>query len=76
VNLRQLDTSNGCQDHTVLPYAIAPFVYAPVDRSRGPKTRPAITLRDDAAASTATRPNVRDDGQRPSLKDGMAGIKK
>ena len=20
-NLRQLDTSNGCQDHTVLPYA-------------------------------------------------------
>ena len=25
-NLRQLDTSNGCQDHTVLPYASAPFV--------------------------------------------------
>ena len=23
---RQLDTSNGCQDHTVLPYASAPFV--------------------------------------------------
>ena len=28
--LRQLDTSNGCQDHTVLPYASAPFVRAPV----------------------------------------------
>ena len=25
-NLRQLDTSNGCQDHTVLPYASAPYV--------------------------------------------------
>jgi len=23
---RQFDTSNGCQDHTVLPYATAPFV--------------------------------------------------
>jgi hypothetical protein len=26
-----------------------------------------MALRDDAAASTASRPNVRDDGQRPSL---------
>jgi hypothetical protein len=26
INHRQLDTSNGCQDHTVLPYALAPFV--------------------------------------------------
>ena len=25
-NLRRLDTSNGCRDHTVLPYALAPFV--------------------------------------------------
>ena len=33
--------------------------------------RPAITLRAEAAASTATRPNVRDDGQRPSSeRDG------
>ena len=34
--------------------------------------RPAIALRADAAASTATRPNVRDDGQRPSCagRDG------
>ena len=32
----------------------------------GSKIRPAITSRDDAAASTASRPNVRDDGQRPS----------
>ena len=35
------------------------------------KACPAITLRADAAASTATRPNVRDDGQRPSSeRDG------
>jgi hypothetical protein len=27
-NLHQLDTSNGCQDHTALPYASAPFVCA------------------------------------------------
>ena len=31
-------------------------------------------LAPDAAASTATRPNVRDDGQRPSSQDGMAGV--
>jgi hypothetical protein len=45
---------------------------APVDRSR--ETRPAIALRADAAASTASRPNVRDDGQRPSLKDRTARL--
>jgi hypothetical protein len=34
-------------------------------------TRPAITCAPDAAASTASRPNVRDDGQRPSAgRDG------
>ncbi|MDT7816218.1 MAG: hypothetical protein QOJ42_6134, partial [Acidobacteriaceae bacterium] len=27
-NLRRLDTSNGCQDHTVLPYAATSFVCA------------------------------------------------
>src|ERR1700731_3249760 len=38
----------------------------------GDKTRPAIPCIPDAAASTATRPNVHDDGQRPSDRDGMA----
>ena len=32
--------------------------------------RPATTRAPDAAASTATRPNVRDDGQRPSSGTG------
>src|ERR1700754_158230 len=33
-NLRRLDTSNGCQNHTASPYAAASFVCAPFDRSR------------------------------------------
>jgi hypothetical protein len=38
--------------------------------------KPALrtSFAPDAAASTATRPNVRDDGQRPSSRDGMAGV--
>src|SRR6202022_1587393 len=64
-HLRQLDTSNGCQDHTALPYAASPVVCTlclltdqspPCEHDHAP----------DAAASTASRPNVRDDGQRPS----------
>ena len=49
----------------------ASFVCKPFDRSR--ETRPAITCSHDAAASTASRPNVRDDGQRPSSEqdDGI-----
>jgi len=38
------------------------------DRSR--ETRPATAIAPDAAASTASRPNVRDDGQRPSFGTG------
>jgi len=37
------------------------------------KTRPAIPCAPDAAASTASRPNVRDDGQRPSWGRNGAG---
>src|SRR5258707_3884479 len=32
--LRQLDTSNGCRNHTTSPYATTPFVCAPFNRSR------------------------------------------
>jgi hypothetical protein len=82
-NLRRLDTSNGCQDHTVLPYAaarlrqearraLAPFVWCAPDRSR--ETRPAIPGAPDAAASTASHPNVRDDGQRPLVRDETAEL--
>jgi hypothetical protein len=41
-------------------------------RSRKPALQTPFA--PDAAASTATRPNVRDDGQRPSSRDGMAGV--
>jgi hypothetical protein len=42
-----------------------------LDRSQA-EARPAILSRANAAASTASRPNVRDDGQRPSEWNGMA----
>jgi hypothetical protein len=84
-NLRKLDISNGCQDHTASPSAhrlrqrlrraCASRSFnedgnniarpARLDRSRG-SSRPAIPGLRHAAASTASCPNVRDDGQRPS----------
>ncbi len=68
-HLRRLDTSNGCQDHTALPSASAPFVHTPVEGSRAfaqSKARPAFTSRDDAAASTASRPAFVTIASRPS----------
>jgi hypothetical protein len=71
-NLRRLDTSNGCQNHTALPSATASFVGA----------RPSLTghkpaLRKPACAPGALRPplpapNVRDDRDTPLLwaRDG------
>ena len=53
----------------------APFVHAPVECSQAFaqwKACPAIPLRDDAAASTASPPNVRDDRDTPLTRDGMA----
>ena len=67
---RQLGTSNGCRDHTVLPYASAPFVLRAVS-AHGSRSAQRTLLAPDAAASTASRPNVRDDGQRPSCGDRM-----
>ena len=69
-NLRRFDTSNGCQDHTALPYAATSFVQRAVDRSR--KTALRSPCAPDAAASTASRPNVRDDHDTPLLRAGMS----
>ena len=67
--LRRLDTSNGCQDHTALPYASAPVVRTLCSlTNQGPPCEHDHA--PNAAASTATRPNVRDDGQRPSTGTG------
>jgi hypothetical protein len=88
--LRQLDTSNGCQDHTVLPYAASRLRFDRLrpkpdfggsSRALAPVVCTLCSLTDqsppcehdhapDAAASTASRPNVRDDGQRPSSGTG------
>jgi hypothetical protein len=65
--LRRLDASHGRQDHTVLPYASAPLVCRAADRSQA-KAHPAIAISAaGAAASTAFRPNVRDDRDTPLL---------
>jgi hypothetical protein len=45
---------------------------APHHRSR--KIALRLCCAPDAVASTASRPNVRDDGQRPSSRNGMAGF--
>jgi hypothetical protein len=69
---RQLDTSNGCRDHTVLPYASAPFVRAPLLAHGKP---PCEHLRADAAASTASPPTFVTTRDRPSCRErtGRAG---
>ena len=68
--LGRLDASNGCQDHTLLPYAAAPFV-SRSDRSRGsPALRSVRT--PDAAASTASRPAFVTIAIRPSRWDETA----
>jgi hypothetical protein len=63
---RQLDISNGCRNHTLLPYALAPFVCAPVERSR--ETRPATPFRADAIASTTSHPAFVTIAIRPSCR--------
>ena len=51
-----------------------PFVCAPSDRSRIDKSALQSHRRAGTAASTAPRPNVRDDGQRPSPSDETARL--
>jgi hypothetical protein len=74
-NLRQLDTSNGCQDHTVLPSAHTPFVCAPLIAHR--PCRPALRspLRAGAVASTASRPASVTIASRPSGDETVGDVK-
>src|SRR5882672_8713319 len=86
-NLRRFDTSHGCQDHTVLPYAAsftkpsdqpfatgrsfgggvqAPFVYTLSIAHEKPPCEHACA--PNAAASTASHPNVRDDRDTPLVE--------
>jgi hypothetical protein len=73
VHLRRLGTSNGCQDHTVLPYAKTSFVLHAC-RSLTRFTRPATSMRADALASTTSRPAFVTTRDRPSYRNGMAEI--
>jgi hypothetical protein len=70
---RQLGTSNGCRDHTVLPYANS--VVRPARRCSLTENRPANHTRADAAASTASPPAFVTIAIRPSCRErtGRAG---
>ena len=71
-NLRGLGASNGCQDHTVLPYAkTTPFVLRAVVHSRArPALRTACRARRCRVHRIPSR--VRDDRDPPLFRDGMA----
>jgi hypothetical protein len=73
-NLSQLDISNGCQAHTVLPYAQASFVLRACDPSRG-STRPVTAMHANALASTTSHPTFVTTRDRPSCRNRTAGIK-
>ena len=67
---RQLDTSHGCQNHTVLPYASASYVLRDVSRSR--VAPPCSHLPRRRLASTASRLAFVTIAIRPSCRDGTA----
>jgi hypothetical protein len=75
VSHRQLGTSNGCRDHTVLPYAHSVVRPARREPLTSRKACPAITLRADAIASTASHPAFVTIAIRPSCRErtGRAG---
>src|SRR6195256_1633575 len=63
------------QDHTTSPYAATSFVSSPFDRSRAFR-QPALQPRraQNAAASTASAPRVRDDHDTPLWWGGMRKV--
>src|SRR5437868_8151223 len=67
---RQLGTSHGCRDHTVLPYASAPYVLRAVLTHGKPALRTLFA--PDAAASTTSRLAFVTIAIRPSCRDGTA----
>ena len=72
-HLRRLDTSNGCQDHTLLPYASAPLVLR-VCRSLTGEPAPRSRCARNAATSTASHPTFVTIASRPSSQGGMAKV--
>jgi hypothetical protein len=69
-----LGTSNGCQDHTISPYASMPLVSRTLLIAHE-LPRPAISSAHDIVASIASRPTFRDDRPtRPSSSGRDAQI--
>jgi hypothetical protein len=68
-HLRRLDTSNGCRNHTLLPYASTPFVCMLVTTHRQSPPCDSIFMRD-AAASTTSHPAFVTIMIRPSFGKG------
>jgi hypothetical protein len=65
-HLRRLDTSNGCQDHTALPSATAPFVLRASIAHETSKSPPCDrSTRAALSRPPHPRPNVRDDRDTP-----------
>ena len=73
ISHRLLDISNGCQDHTVLPYAISALRPARIRSLTGDRPVNALARRRCRVHRIPSR--VRDDGQRPSCRErtGRAG---
>jgi hypothetical protein len=76
LNSANLTPASGRQDHTTSPYAATSFVSSPFDRSQAFR-QPALQPRcaPDAAASTASHPAFVTTRDRPSYRNGMAGVK-
>jgi hypothetical protein len=72
--LRRLDTSNGCQDHTVLPSAASAVRPRALIAHRLLRTRPAIMSRARRCRVHRIPSRVRDDRETPLVGDGTAGL--
>jgi hypothetical protein len=74
-HLRWLDISNGCQDHTVLPYATNAVRLRAANRSRIKRSALRFPSRADAVASTASRPAFVTIAIRPFCRVETTGLK-
>src|ERR1700730_5110264 len=72
LNSANLTPASGCQDHTILPSAISISRQRAGDRSQISRSTLPSRRTQNAAASTASAPRVRDDRDTPLWWGGMA----
>src|SRR5882757_7539765 len=72
--LRQLDTSNGCQDHTALPAATTSFVCAPLTTHGSFANPPCDSLRARRCRVHRIPSRVRDDRDTPLWGTRRRGV--